>query len=146
MDKQQETLIYQLIIQESDCNLYSQTRRDIIIQRLDLMPWPIMPLGPVIVRWECNLCLQMSLETIQLPLAPMRYTNNTATSFENYNVALGYEALRGSTNASNNTGNYNTALGYWTLRNTLHRISSTRCGKIVERYGSRIFGYYQIRK
>jgi len=45
----------------------------------------------------------------------MRYTNDTATNFENENVALGYEALRGSTTAANNTGNRNTAIGYQTL-------------------------------
>ena len=41
----------------------------------------------------------------------MYYANNTATSFTNFNVAVGYEALRGSTTASNNTGINNTALG-----------------------------------
>ncbi|RCK73944.1 MAG: Phage tail fiber protein [Ignavibacteriae bacterium] len=45
----------------------------------------------------------------------MRYANNSATPFTNYNVAVGYEALRGSTTPANNTGNYNTALGYQTL-------------------------------
>jgi len=49
----------------------------------------------------------------------MFYSNNTATPFTNYNVAVGFEALRGSTTPSNNTGNFNTALGYQTLwRNT----------------------------
>jgi hypothetical protein len=45
----------------------------------------------------------------------MYYSNSTATPFENYNVAVGYEALRGSTTASANTGNHNTALGYQSL-------------------------------
>lgn len=45
----------------------------------------------------------------------MRYANNTATPFTNYNVAVGYEALQGSTNPAENTGNYNTSIGYQTL-------------------------------
>ena len=45
----------------------------------------------------------------------MFYANNTTTAFDNYNVAVGCEALRGSTTASANTGNYNTALGYQSL-------------------------------
>jgi trimeric autotransporter adhesin len=45
----------------------------------------------------------------------MYYANNQASSFTNFNVALGYEALRGSTTASANTGNYNTATGYQAL-------------------------------
>ena len=45
----------------------------------------------------------------------MRYANNTATPFTNFNVAVGYEALRGSTSPASNTGNYNTALGYQAL-------------------------------
>jgi hypothetical protein len=47
----------------------------------------------------------------------MYYANNTPTSFTNYNVAVGFEALRGSPTPANNTGNYNTTTGYQTLRN-----------------------------
>jgi len=45
----------------------------------------------------------------------MLYANNTATAFDNQNVALGYYALRGSSDPSANTGLYNTALGNKTL-------------------------------
>ncbi len=41
----------------------------------------------------------------------MYYANNTAIPFENYNVAVGNNALRGSTIPANNTGNFNTAVG-----------------------------------
>jgi hypothetical protein len=47
----------------------------------------------------------------------MFYTNNTLAAFNNFNVAVGYEALRGSTIPANNTGNRNTAVGYTTLQN-----------------------------
>ncbi|GIK59981.1 MAG: hypothetical protein HND39_04270 [Ignavibacteriota bacterium] len=47
----------------------------------------------------------------------MFYTNNTLAAFNNFNVAVGYEALRGSTIPANNTGNRNTAVGYITLQN-----------------------------
>ena len=46
----------------------------------------------------------------------MRYANDQAGAFTNYNVAVGYEALRGSTTASANTGNWNTSCGYQALR------------------------------
>ncbi|MDP1746303.1 MAG: tail fiber domain-containing protein, partial [Bacteroidota bacterium] len=45
----------------------------------------------------------------------MYYANDQAGAFNNYNVALGYEALRGSVSAAANTGNWNTAIGYQTL-------------------------------
>ncbi len=45
----------------------------------------------------------------------MYYTSSRVTAFENYNVAVGYEALRGSTNAAINIGNNNTATGYQSL-------------------------------
>ena len=47
----------------------------------------------------------------------MYYANNTMAAFDNFNVAVGYEALRGSTTPANNTGNNNTAVGYMPLRN-----------------------------
>ncbi|PCH98704.1 MAG: hypothetical protein COB85_01050, partial [Bacteroidetes bacterium] len=37
------------------------------------------------------------------------------SSFTNYNVAVGYQAMYGSLTASNNSGNYNAALGYQAL-------------------------------
>jgi len=47
----------------------------------------------------------------------MYYSNPTTTTFDNYNVAIGYYSLRGSISPSANTGNYNTALGSQTLFN-----------------------------
>jgi trimeric autotransporter adhesin len=45
----------------------------------------------------------------------MQYANNTATTFLNTNLAVGYEALKGSITAAANTGLNNTAIGYLTL-------------------------------
>ncbi len=44
-----------------------------------------------------------------------QYANSQGSTWVNYNVSLGYEALRGSTTAANNTGNYNLAIGYQSL-------------------------------
>ena len=41
----------------------------------------------------------------------MYYADNTTTTSDTYNTALGYRALRGSTNISVNTGTSNTAVG-----------------------------------
>ena len=40
----------------------------------------------------------------------MLYANDQVGTFDNYNVAVGFEALRGSATAADNTGNFNTAL------------------------------------
>ncbi|MBV1924877.1 MAG: tail fiber domain-containing protein, partial [Flavobacteriaceae bacterium] len=45
----------------------------------------------------------------------MANSNSTSIPFDNYNTAVGSNALRGSTNAANNTGNNNTSLGSSTL-------------------------------
>jgi hypothetical protein len=58
----------------------------------------------------------------------MYYANNTTTLYDNYNVAVGYEALRGSATASANTGNFNTALGYQSLWSNSAGIGNTANG------------------
>jgi trimeric autotransporter adhesin len=58
----------------------------------------------------------------------MYYTNNTATPFTNYNMAVGVDALRGSATPANNTGNYNTALGYQSLFNNTSGEDNTATG------------------
>ena len=58
----------------------------------------------------------------------MRYANDYNGGFDNYNVAVGFEALRGSTLASANTGNYNTALGYQSMRSTSTGLLNTGTG------------------
>jgi hypothetical protein len=58
----------------------------------------------------------------------MQYANSTTTAFDNYNVAVGYEAYRGSAVPAANTGNYNTALGYQTLLNNTSGSSNVAHG------------------
>lgn len=58
----------------------------------------------------------------------MYYTNNTATSFTNSNVAVGYRALYGSNVAANNTGNDNTAVGYEALNSNTSGNNNTAIG------------------
>jgi hypothetical protein len=43
------------------------------------------------------------------------FTNNSGTTWNNYNVAIGNQALYGSSTASSNTGNSNIAIGYQVL-------------------------------
>jgi len=56
------------------------------------------------------------------------YTNSTSTAFDNYNVAVGYEALRGSTTAANNTGNNNSVFGSFALQNNTSGSYNTALG------------------
>jgi len=58
----------------------------------------------------------------------MHYAYNTATPFDNENVAVGYSALGGSGIPANNTGNQNTALGYQTLNNNSSGFQNTATG------------------
>lgn len=60
----------------------------------------------------------------------MKYSNNSATPFTNYNVAVGFEALMGSMDASANTGNSNTALGYQTLWSNTSGNNNTANGRL----------------
>jgi hypothetical protein len=58
----------------------------------------------------------------------MYYSNNTASSFTNCNVAVGCEALRGSTTPSANTGNFNTAVGYQPIWSNTSGSNNTAAG------------------
>jgi hypothetical protein len=58
----------------------------------------------------------------------MRYANNTATGYNNQNVAVGYEALLGTTTPAANTGNGNTAIGYISLQNNSSGNQNTSVG------------------
>lgn len=54
---------------------------------------------------------------IAIGFESQRYTNDTAASWTNTNVSVGYRALRGSTTASNNTGTGNSVFGYQAMVN-----------------------------
>jgi trimeric autotransporter adhesin len=58
----------------------------------------------------------------------MYFSNSNLTSFDNTNVAVGFEALRGSADAAANTGNWNTATGYQSLWSNAAGIHNTASG------------------
>jgi len=60
--------------------------------------------------------------------AMMNNANNVFSNFNNFNVALGYEALLGAPIPSSNTGNFNTAIGAKVLSGNVNGNNNTVVG------------------
>lgn len=59
------------------------------------------------------------------------YYAYSGSGFNNYNVAVGYEALRGSATPSSNSGNYNTVIGYQSGMNNSSGSSNVGVGYLA---------------
>ncbi len=80
------------------------------------------------VGFNALLSNRAKIESTAIGYASMQYADDTTSSVESYNTAVGAYSLHGSTTASANTGTWNTALGHSALRNNASGTNNTAIG------------------